>query len=88
MAAKSAPSPLSFLRIIAATMNETIAAPRTPTMLPKYEPFAETSKIAKIEPGEAAAFNPPLRVVNNAVPVTPPQIAAMIKDGFINTYGK
>ena len=69
-------------------MNETTAAPATPIMLPTYASLAETIKIAMIEPGEAAAFKPPPRVVNKNVPVTPPPIAARIKDGFINTYGK
>ena len=88
--AESSTIDLSFLRITAATKNETAAAARTPrkTVTCGQIPFGAMASMAMIDPGDAGDVNAEPRIELVKVPVTPPAITARKSAGFIMTYGK
>ena len=84
---KSASLPANF-NIGNATANDTIVAAATPANTGRYPPFGHIASIAIILPGDAGAVNPAPNILFTNTPVAPPAIAANIKTGFINIYGK
>ena len=68
--------------------NETVAAPTTERATPGMLVSGAWSSTAMIDPGEAGARSPELKVTLIAIPVMPPRIAAMTIIGFMSTYGK
>jgi hypothetical protein len=69
-------------------MNVTAAASTMPIMLRISLSGGETRIHAKMLPGEGGPFSVSCHTWAHSTPVAPPTMAAMIRIGFISTYGK